>query len=303
MRLSDIDLRLLRVFKAVAEAGGFVKAQDLLGINQPAISSHIANLEERLGVRLCKRGRGGFSLTSQGVEVLGETTDLLNHLEEYSERLSSIGKKAALVVRVGVVDCLLTSPDNPVPACVHTTKAKYQDMRVRIGVYDYLDCLSELRSKRLDVTLVGLVDGEMLPEDFEAIQLFDETSQLYSSPKHPCAALKDEQAVLDCLKSTRISAHSFFQSPVDETLDLLLRDESTEIAQGNLESTVYLALAGTHVGLIPNHFAEIWVQRGELVQIAPNRLKAVSSFHAVRLKSLQHNQALKYLWKQLSRSE
>lgn len=299
MRLSDIDLRLLRVFKAVAEAGGFVKAQDVLGINQPAISSHIANLEQRLGVRLCNRGRGGFSLTARGLEVFTETSDLLDYVEEYSKKLNSIGKKAAQLVRIGVIDCLLTDPGNPIPSCIRASKEKYGDMRVRIGVYDYLDCINELHSKRLDVAIVGLVEGEEFPENLEAIEIFEERSGLYCSPTHPCAKLADGPDLLEGLEAARISAHSFVQNPVDVHLDLLLRDENVELEQGNAESTVYLALAGTHVGLIPDHFADIWVRRGQLIQIAPNRIQAVSSFHAVRLKSVQPHAALKYLWRQL----
>ncbi len=302
MRLSDIDLRLLRVFKAVAESGGFVKAQDVLGINQPAISSHIANLEQRLGVRLCDRGRGGFSLTPQGSEVLRETNDLLDYIEDYSNKLNSIGKKAALTARIGVIDCLLTDPNNPIPACIQASKEHFDDMHVRVGVYDYLDCLSELRSKRLDLAVVGKVEDEGFPEDLEAIKVFDETSGLYCSANHPCASLDDGPELRDALRASRISAHSFVQSPVEIQLDLILRDENVEIAQGHVESTVYLALAGTHVGLIPDHFAEIWVRRGQLVQIAPGSFQAVSSFHAVRLKSATPNPALRFLWDQLGKT-
>lgn len=93
MKLSDIDLRLLRVFKAVAESGGFVKAQAVLGISQPAISSHIANLERRLNVRLCHRGPKGFSLTFQGQQVLDETNRMLDHLDSFADRLNEIGGK------------------------------------------------------------------------------------------------------------------------------------------------------------------------------------------------------------------
>ena len=133
MRLSDIDLRLLRVFKAVAEAGGFVKAQDLLGISQPAISSHIANLEKRMGVRLCHRGPQGFSLTPQGKEVLDETTQLLDHLDAYANRMNEIGKKSVQRIRIGVVDCLVTDPQNPLPATMRDAKATFADLSVSIG--------------------------------------------------------------------------------------------------------------------------------------------------------------------------
>ncbi len=300
MRLSDIDLRLLRVFKAVAEEGGFVKAQDVLGKNQPAISAHIANLEQRLGVRLCNRGRGGFSLTPQGHEVLEETTGLLDSIEVYSDRLNSIGKKAALSVRIGVVDCLLTVPDNPLPSYIKASKEKFQDMRIRIGVYDYLDCRNELRAKRLDMVIVGKAEPGAFPDDLEETKVFDEVSGLYCAPEHPCANLDHGTALIEALKATSISAHSFVENPVEMALDMILRDDNVEIAQGHAESTVYLALSGTHVGLIPTHFADIWVQRGQLVAIAPQELSTVSSIHAVRLKSAQPHAALKHLWAQLT---
>ena len=47
--LSDIDLKLLRVFVAVAEAQGVSAAQETLLMNQSTISTHLASLETRLG--------------------------------------------------------------------------------------------------------------------------------------------------------------------------------------------------------------------------------------------------------------
>ena len=45
---SDIELRLLRVFIGVVEAGGMSSAQATLNIALPTISAHLATLEERL---------------------------------------------------------------------------------------------------------------------------------------------------------------------------------------------------------------------------------------------------------------
>ena len=68
--LTDTDLRLLRVFRAVAACGGFAAAELELNINRSTISRHIKDLEGRLGVTLCRRGRGGFALTAEGEQVL-----------------------------------------------------------------------------------------------------------------------------------------------------------------------------------------------------------------------------------------
>lgn len=299
MWLSDIDLRLLRVFKAVAEAGGFVNAQDMLGINQPAISSHIANLEQRLGVRLCRRGRGGFSLTADGYDVLTEANALLDQVDDCSKRLNAIGKKARLLTRIGVVDGILTDPGNPLTGCIRKTKLNFSDMRVRVGVYDHLDCIGELRAKRLDVCIVGVENRDELPTGLDGLHLFDERASFYCALDHACAQAPDEDKRLKRLKSARISAHSFVHNPLAVDLDVILRDENVEIAQSNVESTVYLALSGTHVGLIPDHIATPWVARGDLIPVAQDRFHVISAFHALRLQESHPHKALERLWLEL----
>ena len=63
-QLSDLDLRLIRVFLSVLDAGGISAAQTALNVSQSTISTQLATLETRLGFRLCERGRAGFRLTS-----------------------------------------------------------------------------------------------------------------------------------------------------------------------------------------------------------------------------------------------
>ncbi len=46
--VSDLDLRLLRIFACVVRCGGFSAAQGELGMGQSTISTHIASLETRL---------------------------------------------------------------------------------------------------------------------------------------------------------------------------------------------------------------------------------------------------------------
>src|SRR5581483_6920367 len=61
-QVSDLDLRLMRVFKAVVECGGMAAAELELNIGTSTVSRHVKDLETRLGLRLCRRGRGGFAL-------------------------------------------------------------------------------------------------------------------------------------------------------------------------------------------------------------------------------------------------
>ena len=76
-RLQDIDLKSLRVFKAIVEAGGLAGAQAVLNSSQSTLSTQLGDLEKRLGFRLCRRGRGGFALTQQGQRLLEALEDYL----------------------------------------------------------------------------------------------------------------------------------------------------------------------------------------------------------------------------------
>ena len=62
-QVSDVDMRLLRVFGAVVRCGGISAAELELNIGRSTISRHLKDLETRLGVTLCHRGRGGFVLS------------------------------------------------------------------------------------------------------------------------------------------------------------------------------------------------------------------------------------------------
>ena len=56
-RLHKADLHMLAVFMTVVECGGFAAAQVALNVGQSTISRQISDLERRLGMRLCQRGR------------------------------------------------------------------------------------------------------------------------------------------------------------------------------------------------------------------------------------------------------
>src|ERR1035437_5876295 len=76
-QLSDMDIRLLRVFKSVVDCGGMAAAELELNIGTSTISRHVKDLETRLGLTLCRRGRAGFALTVEGTQIYAGTLRLL----------------------------------------------------------------------------------------------------------------------------------------------------------------------------------------------------------------------------------
>ena len=71
------DFRL-KVFVQVAATGNFTAAARTLGVSQPAISQHIAELEKSAGGKLFERGRGSITLTDRGRLFLEHAEQILS---------------------------------------------------------------------------------------------------------------------------------------------------------------------------------------------------------------------------------
>jgi hypothetical protein len=54
-----MDIRHMRYFVGVADAGSMIKASERLHVAQPSLSVHITNLEIELGVKLMQRSNRG----------------------------------------------------------------------------------------------------------------------------------------------------------------------------------------------------------------------------------------------------
>ncbi len=86
-QLHDSDINLLRVFRIIAEHGGFSAAQAELNTSQATISTQIKQLEIRIGRRLCQRGQSGFQLTEAGEVVLGASERLFASIDEFRSQV------------------------------------------------------------------------------------------------------------------------------------------------------------------------------------------------------------------------
>ena len=103
-QLSDMDLRLLQVFKSVAECGGMSAAELELNIGTSTVSRHMKDLETRLGLTLCRRGRAGFALTAEGQRVYDETLRLLSAVDAFRSSIDDIHRRMGGRLEVAVFD-------------------------------------------------------------------------------------------------------------------------------------------------------------------------------------------------------
>lgn len=93
------------------DAGSISKAAQKLGYTQSAVSRMIADLEREWGVELLRRGRGGITVTSEGMQLLPRIRSVVSDCAELDYTVRELHGIHTGLVRVGafttVEDCWL----------------------------------------------------------------------------------------------------------------------------------------------------------------------------------------------------
>lgn len=97
----DYDLRQLRYFVTIADAGSFSKASLQLGVAQSALSHHISQMEARLGVALFSRSSKGVEKTESGSRFLDHARAILAAVDAATNDVRDDAKEPGGLVRLG----------------------------------------------------------------------------------------------------------------------------------------------------------------------------------------------------------
>ena len=95
-----LDVKQLRVLRAVAQHGSFSAAAEALSYTQPAVSQQIAALEKRAGTTLVDRGPRGVRLTDAGRALVDHAEVVLARLAAAEAELDAIAGVRGGRVRV-----------------------------------------------------------------------------------------------------------------------------------------------------------------------------------------------------------
>lgn len=101
-----MQFRQLRYFVKIVEAGSFSRASATIHVAQPALSQQIAELEDRLGVKLLNRSARGVTATAAGEVLFREASSILHQLDLLPTVAKSQSGEPEGVVGVGIASSL-----------------------------------------------------------------------------------------------------------------------------------------------------------------------------------------------------
>jgi LysR family cyn operon transcriptional activator len=145
-----VEIRHLRYFLAVAEAGSFSRAANRLGISQPSVSQQMRDLEAGLRVSLFQRRGKRILLTPRGLIFQEHARAILRQLENFLQELSSEPGQLRGALHLGVVPILNVAL---VPDLLGLFAADHPGISVIVEEISSTEIETALEEGRMDVGL------------------------------------------------------------------------------------------------------------------------------------------------------
>lgn len=268
--LDNVDLRLLRIFMAVVRNEGFSAAQIELNINQPTISTHMGQLETRLGVTLCHRGRRGFELTKEGELVYDAAQRLFASLELFRGEIGSARGQLVGEIHIGVVDAVVTNPDLKISEVLGAFSREAENIEIVVYVKTPRMLQRDLLEERLHVAIAPFPN---LPPKFQIRQLVQEQQILCCSKQHPLFSTNPEKLHIEMLSGLKFVERNYQTWPQELAPHIKVGAKT-----GSMEAIAMLINTGEFLGYLPAHYAAQWIEKDQMRPLLVDELSYRSQF-------------------------
>jgi len=295
-QVSDFDIRLLRLFKTVVECGSFSAAESVLGISRSAISLHMGDLEKRLGICLCQRGRAGFALTDEGRAVLHASQTMLAAIEEFRNEVNQLHQQLRGELNIGIINNLVTQSHMHISHALKSLSARGPGVRINISMTTPSEIEMGVQDGHLHVGVVPLINPL---SGLDYIQLYTEHSLLYCSREHPFFSRPDDAISQDELRQAEAVAPNYRLTAAAMEQHHALNCTATA---SDREGIAFLILTGSYIGFLPAHFAASWVAQGVLRPLHSERFCYDIPLHVVMRKGRRPNLVLEYFLEALEQA-
>ncbi|HEV2605599.1 MAG TPA: LysR substrate-binding domain-containing protein [Microvirga sp.] len=239
-----MELRDLKSFVAVAEACGFRRAADHLGVEQSALSRRVRSLEDQLGVSLFERNRGGVRLTHAGKRFLDDVRLTLSHLDGAIRAVSAAGRVGNGHVKIGTVASISSSFCNRL---LRTFVREHPAVVIDLVEGPPREHMAAILDRRLDV---AFVTGEPNAVACDVEQLWHEPILVAVPADHPRA--NESIVELTSLRDGRFIVSR--SAPGPEIHDFIIKRLSSlgvspEIGHFEVGREALMALVGLGLGV------------------------------------------------------
>lgn len=270
-----LDLNLLNVLVAVAEAGNFRAAADRLGVTRSAVSQAMRRLEDSYGVPLVHRTTRSVSLTEAGAMLVDRIAMPLADIRSALDETAVAETGPAGLLRVAVTSIAERFLSGPLIA---RFAEAYPNITFDITVTDEE---SDIVAEGFDA---GVRLGEVIEEDMVAVRVTgaqreavvaspDYVAQ-FGKPRHPRELV--EHRCIGWRPAPRVAPYRWEFEEDGHPFDVAVEPQ---ITTNDLTLMIRTAIAGAGITFATEETFRPYIRRGELVTMLEEYLVPFPGFY------------------------
>src|SRR5262249_11118215 len=183
-----LEMRHLRLIRAVADHGGLTRAGASLHLSQSALSHQLRDVEEGLGVRLFERVGKRMVITYAGMRILDHSRRALEIVERAEAEAKHLASGAGAVLRLST-QCYTCY--HWLPRVLAPFRRRFPQVEVRIDAAATDRTIAALLDGDIDL---GLVFAAKSDPRVRMTRLFEDENIVVMAPGHPLATHKIVEA-------------------------------------------------------------------------------------------------------------
>ena len=189
-----VDTRLCSLVKIV-ETGSFTKAAEQLALSQPAVSQHIRQLEDTLGIKIFDHSHNKFRLTAEGEIVVNYARRMMALYNNLEQALKNEREQ----IRSLTIGITHTAESSAIIEGLAAYVSKFDGLNLKILTNTTDNLYSMLKNYELDF---AFVESKSSDPSLRYIMLDTDCLVLAVSPNHPLA--QHSMVTIDQLKKEKL---------------------------------------------------------------------------------------------------
>ena len=261
---TELELRQLRVFAAVVDAGTHTRAARALGLSQSTVSETLSALERALGVELFRKAtRGAGALTPSGVILLEHARRMFALSNDLAGALAVASTEVKATLMVSAVESIGAYV---LPQRLAALRARWPAVRVEVLTGSCSEIRERVATGESDLGLV--LEPETGPEAGAGEVLSKARLLILGAPTHPLAR---GVAAVDALRRCDFymcDAGGNYHQALRQHFEARGEKAPRMQAMGTIEGVKRGILAGgTALGLLPEHAVESELREKALAEV------------------------------------
>ncbi|HQC09483.1 MAG TPA: LysR family transcriptional regulator, partial [Smithellaceae bacterium] len=151
-RLKNLTLQQMEALIFLVEERSFSRAAGRMFLTQPAMTKHIRNVEDCLGVKVVNRGSGGVSLTPEGKILYDVARRIVRLRRDAADKIDQLREQSGGDVYL----CASTIPATYIlPRAISAFKKEHPDIRIFLKTEDSEEVMNMVLDREVEIGCIG----------------------------------------------------------------------------------------------------------------------------------------------------